>query len=259
VPGIVARVRVAAARRARGGDPRLQDTGAIARLAAKPVMLGAGGNLQRHCAWAVFAGVGFKFNDFIQAIHRSIASSRRGRCGSRSCTARPRPRWCASSRRSGKRYDEQMARMSALLREYGLNSIEAHDALVRSIGVDAREYSGDRLGGRAQRHRRRDDGDGRRCRRRDDPDLDPLRHAVRVHAELQRLRPHRRRRALLAADGLPVAGALPRARAGPRDGGAREGSRAPRRDGRARVPDGEPVPRRRDPPLSRRTASPTSG
>lgn len=44
--------------------------GEIAELAAKPVMLGSGCNFQRHCAEAVFLSVGYKFNDFIQAIHR---------------------------------------------------------------------------------------------------------------------------------------------------------------------------------------------
>jgi hypothetical protein len=44
--------------------------GEIPELAAKPVMLGAGPNFQRHCHWAVFLGIGHKFKDFIQAIHR---------------------------------------------------------------------------------------------------------------------------------------------------------------------------------------------
>ncbi|MHB0874544.1 MAG: DEAD/DEAH box helicase family protein, partial [Anaerolineae bacterium] len=44
--------------------------GAVAELASKPVMLGQGCNFQRHCAWAIFLGVGFKFNDFIQSVHR---------------------------------------------------------------------------------------------------------------------------------------------------------------------------------------------
>jgi hypothetical protein len=44
--------------------------GKIRELAAKPVIAGSGCNFQRYCAWAVFLGIGFKFNDFIQAIHR---------------------------------------------------------------------------------------------------------------------------------------------------------------------------------------------
>jgi hypothetical protein len=44
--------------------------GQVAELAAKPVMLGSGCNFQKHCATAVFLSVGYKFNEWIQAIHR---------------------------------------------------------------------------------------------------------------------------------------------------------------------------------------------
>lgn len=39
-------------------------------LATKPIIAGSGCNFQRHCHNAIFLGVGYKFNDFIQAIHR---------------------------------------------------------------------------------------------------------------------------------------------------------------------------------------------
>jgi len=39
-------------------------------LATKPIIAGSGCNFQRHCADAVFLGVGYKFNDLIQAVHR---------------------------------------------------------------------------------------------------------------------------------------------------------------------------------------------
>lgn len=44
--------------------------GAFKYLAAKPVIAGSGCNFQRHCHKAIFLGIGFKFNDFIQAVHR---------------------------------------------------------------------------------------------------------------------------------------------------------------------------------------------
>jgi hypothetical protein len=44
--------------------------GQCQELAAKPVLAGSGCNFQRHCSWAIFLGIGFKFNDFIQAVHR---------------------------------------------------------------------------------------------------------------------------------------------------------------------------------------------
>ncbi len=39
-------------------------------LATKPVIAGSGCNFQRFCHRAVFLGLGYKFNDFIQAVHR---------------------------------------------------------------------------------------------------------------------------------------------------------------------------------------------
>jgi len=39
-------------------------------LATKPEISGQGCNFQYHCNKAIFLGIGYKFNDFIQAIHR---------------------------------------------------------------------------------------------------------------------------------------------------------------------------------------------
>jgi hypothetical protein len=50
--------------------------GELPELAAKPVIAGSGCNFQRHCAWAIFLGIGFKFNDFIQAWHRIAVMAR---------------------------------------------------------------------------------------------------------------------------------------------------------------------------------------
>ena len=44
--------------------------GDISLFASKPILSGSGCNFQRHCRMAIFLGIGFKFNDFIQAIHR---------------------------------------------------------------------------------------------------------------------------------------------------------------------------------------------
>jgi DNA modification methylase len=39
-------------------------------LATKPIICGSGCNFQRHCSDAIFLGSTYKFNDFIQAVHR---------------------------------------------------------------------------------------------------------------------------------------------------------------------------------------------
>lgn len=44
--------------------------GNIKYLATKPSISGSGCNFQKHCHKAVFLGLGYKFNDFIQSVHR---------------------------------------------------------------------------------------------------------------------------------------------------------------------------------------------
>jgi hypothetical protein len=95
---------------------------------------------------------------------------------------------------------------------------------------------------RQQRLRRRDAADGIE-QRRAGPDLDPVQHAIRVLAELRRLRPHRQQRALLPADGLPHAGAAARPAARSHRSDSCEGPHRPGRDDRPRLPGRLSVPR----------------
>jgi DNA modification methylase len=44
--------------------------GKIKYIATKPEISGSGVNWQRYCSNAIFLGIGYKFNDFLQAIHR---------------------------------------------------------------------------------------------------------------------------------------------------------------------------------------------
>lgn len=113
--------------------------GEIQELAAKPILAGSGCNFQRHCAWAIFLGIGFKFNDFIQAIHRiqRFLQTKPVRIdlifteAERSVRASLEGKW--------KRHEEMCRRMSEIIREYGLGLAGADDQLGRSIGVERRE------------------------------------------------------------------------------------------------------------------------
>lgn len=53
-------------------EQRIMDfaDGKFQYLSTKPEIAGSGCNFQRHCSKAIFLGIGYKFNDFIQAIHR---------------------------------------------------------------------------------------------------------------------------------------------------------------------------------------------
>ena len=70
-------------------------------FATKPILSGSGCNFQRYCHKAIFLGVGYKFNDFIQSIHRIRRSCSRTSAKSTSSTAKPSARFCVPCRRSG--------------------------------------------------------------------------------------------------------------------------------------------------------------
>ena len=111
-------------------------------LAAKPVMLGSGTNLQRHCHRAIFVGVGFKFNDFIQAIHRLHRFQQAHPVEIDIIHAETETEVVRSLQAKWARHDELAERMSAIIRQHGLDHSAALDTLKRSIGVERRVESG---------------------------------------------------------------------------------------------------------------------
>jgi hypothetical protein len=117
-------------------------TGSVAELASKPVMLGQGCNFQRHCAWAIFLGIGFKFNDFIQSVHRvhRFLQQRPVRIDLIYTEAEQPIRTILEEK--WRRHEEQTARMGELIRQYGLANVGKLDAMRRSIGVQRLEAQG---------------------------------------------------------------------------------------------------------------------
>lgn len=116
--------------------------GEIAELATKPVISGSGCNFQRHCSWAVFLGIGFKFNDFIQAIHRlqRFLQTKPVRVDLIYTEAERGVR--RQLERKWRQHETLVERMTEIVRTYGLAE-SARAGLVRSIDVERREASGD--------------------------------------------------------------------------------------------------------------------
>lgn len=116
--------------------------GRFAELAAKPVIAGSGCNFQRHCAWEVFLGIGFKFNDFIQAIHRvqRFLQTKPVRIDLIYTEAERGIR--RQLERKWKQHEEMVAKMTEIIREFGLAHAAAAHSLARSLGVERVEASG---------------------------------------------------------------------------------------------------------------------
>jgi DNA modification methylase len=111
-------------------------------LSAKPVIAGSGCNFQRHCHKAVFLGVGFKFNDFIQAIHRIYRFLQTKQVEIHIIYTDQETEVVKVLRRKWKEHEELTDNMSEVIKKYGLNSTEIANALTRAMGVERIEVSG---------------------------------------------------------------------------------------------------------------------
>jgi hypothetical protein len=110
--------------------------GQVTDLAAKPVMLGAGGNLQRHCHRAIFAGIGHKFRDFAQAIHRIQRFGQTQKVVIDLIYSEAEREIRRDLEAKWERDRQLRERMSELIRRYGLNRTSPLEAMRRSIGIN---------------------------------------------------------------------------------------------------------------------------
>jgi hypothetical protein len=116
--------------------------GEIRRFATKPVLSGSGCNFQRHCRMAIFLGIGFKFNDFIQAIHRIHRFLQERECHIHIIYADTEVRVLETLKRKWRQHEEMMEKMSEIIRKYGLSHADMESELRRSIGVERIEVKG---------------------------------------------------------------------------------------------------------------------
>lgn len=114
-------------------------------LSTKPIIAGSGCNFQVHCHREIFAGIGFKFNDFIQAIHRVQRFQQSQPViidiihteVERAVLAELKAKWA--------RHDEMQAKMGEIIRTYGLDHLSMQDSLARTIGVERHVVKGERF------------------------------------------------------------------------------------------------------------------
>jgi DNA modification methylase len=114
-------------------------------LSTKPIIAGSGCNFQRHCHREIFAGIGFKFNDFIQAIHRvqRFGQSHPVRVdivhteSEREVLATLKTKW--------DQHNEMQSKMAEIIRTYGLNHLSMQDTLARTIGCTRNQVQGERF------------------------------------------------------------------------------------------------------------------
>jgi hypothetical protein len=114
-------------------------------LSTKPVIAGSGCNFQRHCHREIFAGIGFKFNDFIQAIHRvqrfqqthpviiDIIHSE----AEREVLKTLQQKWA--------RHEELVENMTEIIKKFGLSQLAMQEVLTRKMGLERIEVKSDKF------------------------------------------------------------------------------------------------------------------
>jgi hypothetical protein len=112
-------------------------------LATKPILSGSGCNFQRHCHRAVFVGVDFKFNDWIQAIHRIQRFQQQHTVRIDIVHAESEREVVRILMEKWQQHEALTSRMSEVLREFGLNPAAISAELTRTMGVQRVEESGD--------------------------------------------------------------------------------------------------------------------
>jgi hypothetical protein len=118
--------------------------GRVRLLSTKPEISGSGCNFQRHCHRAIFLGIGYKFNDLIQAVHRIQRFLQPHACQIDLILCETEREVKRELLRKWGDHDVLTNRMSDLIREHGMSAVSVQAELARTIGVDRREVAGER-------------------------------------------------------------------------------------------------------------------
>jgi DNA modification methylase len=112
-------------------------------LLSKPEMLGAGLNLQQ-CHTAIYLGINYKFEDFIQSIHRLHRFQQTKPVDIHIIHTDSEDHVAEILRQKWQRHDELTANMREIVRTYGLSQEAMMGDLGRKIGVQREEVKGER-------------------------------------------------------------------------------------------------------------------
>lgn len=116
--------------------------GHVPELAAKPVIAGSGCNFQRFCHWAIYLGIGYKFNDFIQSLHRLQRFLQQHEVRVDLIYTEAERGVRKSLERKWKNHIKQLKIMTDIIKQYGLSHTEMAQHLARKMGVERIEVKG---------------------------------------------------------------------------------------------------------------------
>lgn len=111
-------------------------------FATKKSLSGSGCNFQRHCHRAIFIGIDYEFNDFIQAIHRIYRFMQTEQVIIDIIYTEAEDPIYRVLMQKWKQHDDMQARMREIVQKYGLSGEAQTEKMSRSIGVERVEIKG---------------------------------------------------------------------------------------------------------------------
>lgn len=102
---------------------------------SKTMMYGSGVNLQQ-CSKMIFLGIGYKFNDFIQGVHRIYRFLQDNKVEVNIIYTEAEDRIRAILEDKWKKHNRTVAKMTDIIKKFGLSHSEMFDTLKRKIGVE---------------------------------------------------------------------------------------------------------------------------
>lgn len=119
--------------------------GEIRIFGSKPILSGSGCNFQRHCHSAVFLGIGFKFHDFIQAVHRIHRFLQASEVEIHLIYTESEDPVYEALMKKWQQHNELVRQMAAIITKYGLSHAKAIAQMRRAIGIERKEAKGSRF------------------------------------------------------------------------------------------------------------------
>lgn len=116
--------------------------GATRLLATKKSISGQGCNFQRHCHRAIFLGIDYEFNDFIQAIHRIYRFLQKEQVIVDIIYTESEAEIKNVLLHKWQQHNEMVETMVDIVRKYGLQNSQRFDDMRRTIGVKRVEVRG---------------------------------------------------------------------------------------------------------------------
>ena len=111
-------------------------------FATKKSLSGQGCNFQRHCHRAIFVGIDYAFNDFIQAIHRIYRFLQGQPVIIDIIYTEAEDGIYRALMKKWQQHNTMQANLQAIVKKYGLSERLAAIRMARSIGVDRVEFRG---------------------------------------------------------------------------------------------------------------------